>query len=108
MKAAESAVHSSVSGEVNLRRTALLSAKEAQEQLDAMNAAGARIQQLLEQLEALPNPSTRELVHEFMEATLGFYGQGLARILQVVRAAGSEGEIERMISSGIVKVALSI
>src|SRR5208283_1488844 len=110
MKAAESAVHSSVSGEVNLRRTALLSAKEAQDQLDAMNAAGARIQQLLEQLEALPNPSTRELVHEFMEATLGFYGQGLARILQVVHAAGSEGEIvhQRLIDDTVIRGLLLI
>ena len=42
-------------------------ANDAQEQLDAMNSHGARIQQLLEQIEALPAPSTRELIHEFME-----------------------------------------
>ena len=67
-------------------------ANDAQEQLDAMNSHGARIQQLLEQIEALPAPSTRELIHEFMEATLAFYGQGLARILQVVSESGPEGE----------------
>ena len=110
MKAAESATHSSVSGGVNLRRTALLSAKETQEQLDAMNAAGTRIQELLEQLEALPNPSTRELVHEFMEATLGFYGQGIARILQLVRAAGSEGGIvhQHLIDDKVIRGLLLI
>jgi Fe-S cluster biogenesis protein NfuA/nitrite reductase/ring-hydroxylating ferredoxin subunit len=66
-------------------------ANDAQEQLDAMNSHGARIQQLLEQIEALPAPSTRELIHEFMKATLAFYGQGLARILQVVSESGPEG-----------------
>src|SRR5271155_4372552 len=66
-------------------------ANDVQEQLAAMNSHGARIQQLLEQIEALPTPSTRELIHEFMEATLAFYGQGLARILQVVSESGAEG-----------------
>jgi Fe-S cluster biogenesis protein NfuA/nitrite reductase/ring-hydroxylating ferredoxin subunit len=66
-------------------------ANDAQEQLDAMNSHGARIQQLLEEIEALPTPSTRELIHEFMEATLAFYGQGLGRILQVVSESGAEG-----------------
>src|ERR1700748_2873010 len=67
-------------------------ANDAQEQLAAMNSHGARIQQLWEQIEALPTPSTRELIHEFMEATLAFYGQGLARILQVASESGPAGE----------------
>src|ERR1700759_4530352 len=67
-------------------------ANDAQEQLEAMNSHGGRIQRLLEQIEALPSPSTRELIHEFMEATLAFYGQGLARILQVVSESGPEGQ----------------
>src|SRR6202047_2935968 len=66
-------------------------ANDAQEKLSAMNSHGARIQQLLEQIEALPSPSTRELVHEFMEATLAFYGQGLGRMLQVVSESGTQG-----------------
>jgi Fe-S cluster biogenesis protein NfuA/nitrite reductase/ring-hydroxylating ferredoxin subunit len=66
-------------------------ANDAQEQLEAMNSHGARIQQLLEEIEALPTPSTRELIHEFMEATLAFYGHGLGRILQVVSESGAEG-----------------
>jgi len=66
-------------------------ANDAQEQLEAMNSHGGRIQRFLEQIEALPSPSTRELIHEFMEATLAFYGQGLARILQVVSESGPEG-----------------
>ena len=72
-------------------RTWPAGADDAQEQLDAMNSHGSRIQQLLEQIEALPSPSTRELIHEFMEATLAFYGHGLARILQVASESGPEG-----------------
>ena len=84
-------------------RTWPAGADDAQEQLDAMNSHGARIQHLLEQLEALPSPSTRELIHEFMEATLAFYGQGLSRILQVVTQSGSEGEkiYQRLISDKV-------
>jgi Fe-S cluster biogenesis protein NfuA/nitrite reductase/ring-hydroxylating ferredoxin subunit len=67
-------------------------ANDAREQLDAMNSHGERIQQILEQIEALPSPSTRELVHEFMEATLAFYGHGLARILQVLNESGPDGQ----------------
>jgi Fe-S cluster biogenesis protein NfuA/nitrite reductase/ring-hydroxylating ferredoxin subunit len=65
-------------------------ANDAQEQLEIMNSHGARIQQLLEQIEALPVASTRELIHQFMEATLAFYGQGLGRILQVVSESGPD------------------
>src|ERR1700742_1098227 len=62
------------------------------EQLEAMNSHGARIQELLQQIETVPTPSTRELIHEFMEATLAFYGQGLSRILQLVSQSDSDGQ----------------
>jgi Fe-S cluster biogenesis protein NfuA/nitrite reductase/ring-hydroxylating ferredoxin subunit len=64
----------------------------AKEQLEAMNSHGARIQELLQQIETVPTPSTRELIHEFMEATLAFYGQGLSRILQLVSQSDSDGQ----------------
>jgi Fe-S cluster biogenesis protein NfuA/nitrite reductase/ring-hydroxylating ferredoxin subunit len=85
-------------------------ANDAQEQLDAMNSHGARIQQLLEQIESLPTPSTRELIHEFMEATLGFYGQGLARILQVASESGPEGQkvYQHLIDDKVVRGLLLI
>jgi Fe-S cluster biogenesis protein NfuA/nitrite reductase/ring-hydroxylating ferredoxin subunit len=85
-------------------------ANDAQEQLDAMNSHGARIQQILEQIEALPAPSTRELIHEFMEATLAFYGQGLARILQVVSESGPEGEkvYQQLVDDKVVRGLLLI
>jgi Fe-S cluster biogenesis protein NfuA/nitrite reductase/ring-hydroxylating ferredoxin subunit len=85
-------------------------AGDVQEQLNAINSHGARILQLLEQIEALPTPSTRELIHEFMEATLAFYGQGLARILQVVSESGSVGQsvYQHLVNDKIVRGLLLI
>ena len=85
-------------------------ANNAQEQLEAMNSHGGRIQRLLEQIEALPSPSTRELIHEFMEATLAFYGQGLARILQVVSESGPAGQnaYQHLINDKVVRGLLLI
>jgi Fe-S cluster biogenesis protein NfuA/nitrite reductase/ring-hydroxylating ferredoxin subunit len=85
-------------------------ANDVQEQLNAMNSHGARIQQVLEQIEALPTPSTRELSHEFMEATLAFYGQGLARILQVVSESGPSGQkvYQHLINDKVVRGLLLI
>ncbi|HZC35811.1 MAG TPA: NifU family protein [Chthoniobacterales bacterium] len=60
--------------------------------LDAdINSQGEHIQKLLERIEALPYPGTKELMQECMEAVLAFYGQGLSRILQVVGDAGPDG-----------------
>ncbi|MBV8377847.1 MAG: NifU family protein [Verrucomicrobia bacterium] len=85
-------------------------ANDAQEQLEAMNLHGARIQQLLEQIEAIPAASTRELIHDFMEATLAFYGQGLARILQLVDESGPEYQkvYQHLINDKVVRGLLLI
>ena len=58
---------------------------------DDINSRGERIQRLLGRVEALPYPGARELIHECMEAVLGFYGAGLKRVLQVVSEDGAEG-----------------
>jgi Fe-S cluster biogenesis protein NfuA/nitrite reductase/ring-hydroxylating ferredoxin subunit len=85
-------------------------ANGAQEQMEIMNSHGARIQQLLEQIESVPSPSTRELIHDFMEATLGFYGQGLARILQVANESGPGGQkvFQQLIKDKVVRGLLLI
>src|SRR6202023_1777299 len=85
-------------------------ANNAEEQLAAMNSHGGGIQQLLEQIEALPSASTRELVHEFMEATLAFYGQGLGRMLQVVSESGPQGAkaYQHLINDKVVRGLLLI
>src|SRR5580704_13916306 len=106
---ASASEHSVRDGEVPERNWPA-GANNAEEQLAAMNSHGGRIQQLLEQIEALPSPSTRELVHEFMEATLAFYGQGLGRMLQVVSESGPQGAkaYQRLINDKVVRGLLLI
>jgi Fe-S cluster biogenesis protein NfuA len=57
----------------------------------SLNQQAKRLQELLEQAEALPNPAARVLVQQCLESLLAFYGDGLARILEVVHAAETEG-----------------
>ena len=47
-----------------------------------------KLQQLVEQAQELRDPVARAVVHECLHSILAFYGNGLARILEVVR----EGE----------------
>jgi Fe-S cluster biogenesis protein NfuA len=51
-----------------------------------------KLQQLVQQAEQLRDPVARALTHECLHALLGFYGDGLARLLQVVRGCGPSGE----------------
>jgi Fe-S cluster biogenesis protein NfuA len=57
-----------------------------------INRQGKHIQDLVEQVEALPDPEARELAQECLHSLLTMYGEGLARILQLVKNAGAEGE----------------
>lgn len=66
--------------------------RSAGEQMDALNRAGIRIQELVEQIDALPNSPARILFQECLESVLAFYGHGLERILQLVANAGPDGE----------------
>ncbi|HYY28014.1 MAG TPA: NifU family protein [Chthoniobacterales bacterium] len=110
MEPAAAAHRPTISAEETLHRSGVRSFNETQEHLNAINAEGARIQRLLEQLETVPSPLTRELVQELMEATLAFYGHGLTRILQVIRDTGSEGEIvhRRLVDDKVVRGLLLI
>jgi Fe-S cluster biogenesis protein NfuA len=49
-----------------------------------MNTQIARIEGLLERLEALPDPAARETATEVVQALLDLYGEGLGRIVDVV------------------------
>ena len=60
--------------------------------IDDMNRHGRRIQELVEKIEALPDPHARELVHECMTSLLGFYGQGLERVLRMQRVGDRRAE----------------
>jgi nitrite reductase/ring-hydroxylating ferredoxin subunit len=64
----------------------------AGEKLDAFNQAGNRIQELVEQIDALPNSPARVLFQECLESVLAFYGHGLERILQLVAHGGNDGQ----------------
>ena len=69
-----------------------------------------KLQQLVEQAEALRDPVGRALVHECLQALLSFYGDGLARVLEVVRGAGPGGQevFDRLIKDPMVRGLLLI
>jgi Fe-S cluster biogenesis protein NfuA/nitrite reductase/ring-hydroxylating ferredoxin subunit len=74
-----------------------------------INLQGERIQKLLERIEVLPYPGARELIQECMEAVLGFYGQGLSRILQVIKASSDGRRVyQDLIQDDVVKGLLLI
>jgi Fe-S cluster biogenesis protein NfuA/nitrite reductase/ring-hydroxylating ferredoxin subunit len=64
----------------------------AEESLDALNRVGSRVQELVEQIDALPNSAARTLFQQCLESVLTFYGHGLERILQLVANAGPDGQ----------------
>jgi Fe-S cluster biogenesis protein NfuA/nitrite reductase/ring-hydroxylating ferredoxin subunit len=64
---------------------------QALQQIDAMNQAGSRIQELVEKLDALLDPAARAMFQECMESVLNFYGLGLSRVLQITEDAEPEG-----------------
>jgi Fe-S cluster biogenesis protein NfuA len=44
-----------------------------------------RIQGLIEQVEAFPNPGARALMHECIASLLTMYGEGLGRVIELLR-----------------------
>ncbi len=60
--------------------------------LDELNREGRRVQELVGKLDAVPDPSARAIANECIESLVRFYGQGLARILELVEAAGGAGQ----------------
>jgi Fe-S cluster biogenesis protein NfuA len=56
-----------------------------------LNAVGERIEQILGELEQLPDPKVREKTEDLVHTLLEFYGAGLARIVELVGATGSGG-----------------
>ena len=56
------------------------------------SAQGKRIQELVEKASTLPDPATRALIHECLESILALHGQGLARMLELIKDARPEGQ----------------
>jgi Fe-S cluster biogenesis protein NfuA/nitrite reductase/ring-hydroxylating ferredoxin subunit len=65
---------------------------ENPDQADSMNRFGQRIQEIVEQIDELPNPAARTLMQECMESVLNFYGMGIDRMLQIVKRSGIGGQ----------------
>jgi Fe-S cluster biogenesis protein NfuA/nitrite reductase/ring-hydroxylating ferredoxin subunit len=57
-----------------------------------MNRDGRRIEEIVARIDEMPNPAARTLMQECLQAMLGFYGNGLERILAVARQSGPGGE----------------
>src|SRR5580700_10671212 len=51
-------------------------------------AQAAKIEALLGEIDALPDPATRAKAAEIVQSLLAFYGQGLARIVEIVAQQG--------------------
>ncbi len=62
------------------------------EPADSMNQQGRRIQEIVEQIGSVPDPATRELMQECVASVLSFCGEGLERVLQIVKRSGIEGQ----------------
>lgn len=77
------------------------------EQIEAMNKAGRRIQELAETLEAMPDPATRALLQECMSSLLGFYGQGLERVVALA-ADLPDGFHARFVNDPVIRPLLLI
>ncbi len=51
----------------------------------------ARVQELTERLERLPDPAAREAADELVSSILELYGEGLERIFSAIAEAGDAG-----------------
>jgi Fe-S cluster biogenesis protein NfuA/nitrite reductase/ring-hydroxylating ferredoxin subunit len=75
-------------GEVKLGR----SGARPEQLFDEASQHGQRIEDLVEQIERLPDTAARALAQDCIHSVLAFYGDGLARILQLVGNAGDRNE----------------
>ena len=55
----------------------------------------ARIEELVHEIEALPDPNSRATAAELVQLLMDFYGQGLARMLAIAGKAGSDNPAPR-------------
>ena len=60
--------------------------------LGSISHEGQRLEELIERVEALPDPEARELAQDCLHSVLQLHGEGLGRILQLVKNAGVDGE----------------
>ncbi len=59
------------------------------DEMGELNRQSDHIQQLIEEIETLPDPKARNMMQECMQEMLGFYGKGLERILKIISNGNS-------------------
>lgn len=69
-----------------------------------------RLQELIEQIQQLPNPAGRALLQDCVQSLLAFYGDGLSRILKHLQTSGAEGKgiLNRMLEDQAISGLLFI
>jgi Fe-S cluster biogenesis protein NfuA len=70
----------------------------------------ARVQELTDALEALPDGREKDLAEDLIGAIVELYGDGLRRVVEVLQEAGAPGQEiqERLIADGVVASLLLI
>ncbi len=65
-----------------------------EDEIAELNRQSERIQQLIEDIESLPDLKARNLMQECIQEMLGFYGNGLERILKIISGGNSSAARE--------------
>ncbi|MEO7960800.1 MAG: NifU family protein [Ginsengibacter sp.] len=65
-----------------------------EEEVTELNRKSERIQDLLEQIDLLPDDHAKSMMQECMQETLSFYGHGLERILNIIVSGNSAAATE--------------
>ena len=70
---------------------------------DELNQHGRRVQELIAEIEALPDSNARELLQECMQEVLAFYGLGFDRVLEVAKSATlGQNAYEKLVHDSVV------
>ncbi|MGZ3599192.1 MAG: NifU family protein [Ktedonobacterales bacterium] len=67
-----------------------------------MQARVARVETLLDAVESLPDPNARATVEETVRAVVALYGEGLARIMELVAELGGKGVLSALAADDLV------
>jgi Fe-S cluster biogenesis protein NfuA/nitrite reductase/ring-hydroxylating ferredoxin subunit len=78
--------------------------------IDELNQQSRRVQELVEQVAAMPDPAARALLEDCLQSVLVLHGQGLAQILRVVQDADAAGQkvFDQLIQDNVVRGLLLI
>jgi Fe-S cluster biogenesis protein NfuA/nitrite reductase/ring-hydroxylating ferredoxin subunit len=59
------------------------------DEVSELNLQSEHIQQLIEEIEKLPDPKAKKMMEECIQEILGFYGKGLEKILKIISDGNS-------------------